>query len=129
MKGTIAIVFVILAISVSAFAQQAEIDKALLAAPPNMKDATTVIHWKSDFTYDTLKKGTNRLVCYDRSGMPTHQAFDLECTSVANLDRVAQTLKLEAIADKDARRSSGLKTHAGRPFGRPATRHNHDPGL
>jgi hypothetical protein len=106
MKGTIAIVFVILAISVSAFAQQAEIDKALLAAPPNMKDATTVIHWKSDFTYDTLKKGTNRLVCYDRSGMPTHQPFDLECTSVANLDRVAQTLKLEAIADKDARQKA-----------------------
>ena len=34
-----------------------------------------------------------------------------------------------AIADEDARRGSGLKTHAGRPFGRPATRHNHDSEL
>jgi len=106
MKVTIAVVFVVLAVSVSAFAQQAEIDKALLAAPANMKDATTVIHWKSDFTYDTLKKGTNRLVCYDRSGKPTHQVFDVECTSVANLDRVAATLKLEAISDKDERQKA-----------------------
>ena len=31
-----------------------------------------------------------------------------------------------AIADDDARRERGLETHAGRPDGRPATRHNHD---
>ena len=34
-----------------------------------------------------------------------------------------------AIADDDARRRGGLKTHAGRPYGRPATRHNHDSEL
>ena len=106
MKRAITIVFVVLAISVTALAQQAEIDKVLLAAPANMAKDTTVIHWKSDFTYDTLKKGTNRLVCYDRSGKPTHQPFDVECTSVANLDRVAQTLKLEAISDKDERQKA-----------------------
>ena len=34
-----------------------------------------------------------------------------------------------AIADQDARRRGRVKTHAGRPDGRPATRHNHDSGL
>jgi hypothetical protein len=77
-----------------------EVDKPLLAAPPNMKDGATIIKWKSDFTYDTVRKGTNRLVCYDRSGQPGQQPFAVECTSLANLERVAQSLKMEAISDK-----------------------------
>ena len=86
-----------------AFAQsQAEIDKALLPAPRQMKDGATIIKWKADFTYDVVRKGTNRLVCYDRSGQPGQQPFSVECTSLANLDRVAQSLKFEAIADKAA---------------------------
>jgi hypothetical protein len=103
MKQIVPIVFGALALSTSAFAQGPDVDKPLLAAPPNMKDAATVIKWKPDFTYETLKKGTNRLVCYDLSGYPTHQPFTEECTSTANLDRVAQNLKLEAIPDKAAR--------------------------
>ena len=58
------------------------------------------IKWKPDFTYDTLRKGTNRLVCYDRSGQPGQQPFSIECTSIANLDRVAQNMKFEAMGDK-----------------------------
>jgi len=97
----ILVVLSILAVSASVFAQStAEIDKALLAAPPQMKEAATVIKWKADFTYETLKKGTNRLVCYDRTGQPGQQPFAVECTSIANLERVAQSLKLETIADK-----------------------------
>jgi len=99
MKRIVPMILGVLAVSAGAFAQ-AEIDTVLLAAPPNMKDAATVIKWKSDFTYDTLKKGTNRLVCYDLSGRPAHPPFTIECTSVANLDRVAQNLKFEAM-DKD----------------------------
>jgi hypothetical protein len=91
------------AISAGAFAQdQAAIDKALLAAPGNLKATATVIKWKSDFTYDTLKKGTGRLVCYDKSGQPAAQPFMVECTSMGNLDRAAQNMKLEAIPDKKA---------------------------
>jgi hypothetical protein len=87
----------------SAWAQQADIDKALVAAPPQLKDAATVVKWKPDFTYDTIKKGTNRLVCYDRSGLPGQQAYSIECTSIANLDRAAQNLKFEAMgAQKQA---------------------------
>ena len=47
-----------------------------------------------------LRKGTNRLVCYDRSGFPLQQPFSIECTSTANLDRVAQNLKFEAAGDR-----------------------------
>jgi hypothetical protein len=100
MKPIVPIVFGVLAVSTCAFAQ--DVDKILQAAPPNMKDAATVIKWKPDFTYDTVKKGTNRLVCYDLSGYPQHPPFTIECTSVANLDRVAQSLKMEAMGDKNA---------------------------
>jgi hypothetical protein len=92
----------LLAVSTSALAQApAEaIDKPLLAAPANLREGATVIKWKADFTYDTLKKGTNRLVCFDKSGMPKQQPFMLECTSLGNLERVAQNMKFEAAGDK-----------------------------
>jgi len=105
MKRTLPIALSILAVSAAAFAQapdQATIDKALMAAPGNLKATATVIKWKSDYTYDTLKKGTGRLVCYDKSGQPGAQPFMVECTSVANLDRAAQNMKFEAISDKKA---------------------------
>ena len=81
-------------------ASQAEVDTALLAAPPNLKDQATVIKWKPDQTYTTLRKGTNRLVCFDRSGFPLMQPFSVECTSLGNLDRVAQNQKTEALGDR-----------------------------
>jgi len=92
----------LMALSTPAIAQD-DNAKAVLALPANLREGATVIKWKPDFTYETLRKGTNRLVCYDLSGYPTHQPFTEECTSVANLDRVAQNLKLEAIPDKAAR--------------------------
>src|SRR5580698_4212843 len=101
MKRIIPIVVTFLAVSAAAFAQdQAAIDKALLAAPGQLKAGATVIKWKADYTYDTLKKGTNKLVCYDKSGMPAAQPFMVECTSLENLPRVAQNMKFEATADK-----------------------------
>ncbi len=102
-----------LAISAGAFAQSSpEIDKALLAAPRQVKDGVTVIKWKDDFTYDTLKKGTNKMVCYDLSGRPGHPPFTVECTSLANLPRVAQNLKFEAIPDKAASKAAFDKAEA-----------------
>jgi hypothetical protein len=102
MKRMIPIVLSALAVSISAFAQAPSdpVATALLAAPANLREAATVIKWKPDFTYDTVKKGTNRLVCYDRSGFPQQQPFSIECTSIANLDRAAQNLKFEAAGDK-----------------------------
>jgi hypothetical protein len=81
-------------------ASQVDVDKALAAAPASLKDQATVIKWKKDFTYDTLRKGTNRLVCYDRSGCPLQQPFSVHCTSIANLEREAQNLKAEASGER-----------------------------
>ena len=102
MKKIVIIAIGVLAVSAGAFAQAPNeaIEKALLPAPANMKDAATVIKWNADFTYETLRKGTNRLVCYDRSGQPGQQPFAAECTSLGNLDRAAQNLKFEAQGDK-----------------------------
>src|SRR5215475_14969986 len=98
MKRTLLVVLTILALSAGVFAQTAtdEIEKALLPAPANMKEGATVIKWKPDFTYDTLRKGNNALVCMDRSGDPEQQAFMSECTMLGNLDRLAQSKKAEA---------------------------------
>ena len=82
-------------------------DKALAAAPRQMKDGAMVIKWKADGTYDTLRPGTNRLVCYDQSGEASEQPFSSQCTSVGNLDRVKQNKVYEAkIADRTAREAA-----------------------
>ena len=111
MNRTVLFVLGALAVSAVASAQTPPassdaLEKALSAAPRNMKDGATVIKWKADNTYDTLRKGTNRLVCYDWSGEPGKQPFAVQCTSIANLDRVAQNRKFDAIADKAAKQAA-----------------------
>src|SRR6187200_1471082 len=108
MKRFIALAIGVLALAPVTLAQTADeaIEKALLPAPRQMKEGATVIKWKADNTYDTLRKGTNKLVCYDRSGDPGQQPFAVQCTSLANLDRVAQNRKFEAIADRPARQAA-----------------------
>ena len=81
-------------------ASQADVDRALLAAPAQLKAQATVIKFKPDFTYDTLRKGTNRLVCWDKSGLPGQQPFSIECSSLGNVDRAAQNLKFETEPDR-----------------------------
>ena len=83
-------------------ATQADVTRALTAAPANLAAEATVIKWKPDFSYDVLRKGLNRLVCYDLSGRPTHPVFESECTSIGNLPRVAQNLKFEASDQRQA---------------------------
>src|SRR4051794_15680000 len=101
MKRILPIVLGALATAAPALAQAPDpVATAVLAAPANQREAATVVKWKPDFTYDTLRKGTNRLVCYDRSGFPGQQPYSIECTSIANLDRVAQNMKFEAGGDK-----------------------------
>ena len=98
--------FAVLVVAVAQSADQAAIDKALLAAPANLKKDATVIKWKSDYTYDTLRQGSNSLVCYDESGLPGEPAFKVECTMKGNLPRAAQNLRFEAITDAKARQSA-----------------------
>jgi hypothetical protein len=108
MKRIVLSVLGVVALSAGALAQTPEeaIERALAPAPRQMKEGATIIKWKADNTYETLRKGTNRLVCYDRSGDPGQQPFAIQCTSLANLDRAAQNRKFEAIADKTARQAA-----------------------
>jgi len=108
MKRSVLIVLGVLAVSTHPFAQTNDeaIERALSAAPRQMKEGATVIKWKADNTYDTLKKGTNKLVCYDRSGEPGYQPFAVQCTSLANLDRIAQNRKFDKITDKAAKQAA-----------------------
>ena len=104
MRRIVLFVLGALAISSGAFAQTDDaIERALFPAPRQLRDGATIIKWKPDNTYDTVRKGTNRLVCYEESGDPGQQPFAVQCTSIANLDRVAQNRKFEAMADRAAR--------------------------
>jgi hypothetical protein len=108
MKRTVLFALGVLALSAGTFAQAPAdaIEKALSPAPRNLKEGAAVIKFKADGTYDTLKPGTNRLVCYDRSGEPGQQPFAVQCTSVANIPRVVQNKKFEAMTDKAAKQAA-----------------------
>jgi hypothetical protein len=95
------------ALPLEAGASQADVDKALLAAPAPLKAGATVIKWNPDFSgYTTLRKGTNRLVCFDKSGLPGQLPFSVECTSIANLDRAQQNMKFETEPDRAKRQAA-----------------------
>jgi hypothetical protein len=127
MKRSALCILGVIAVSVSVFAQgqggrgpaapppplepgasQADVDTALLAAPAQLKDQATVVKWKPDFTYTTLRKGTNRLVCFDKSGAPLQAAVSIECTSMGNMDRVAQNMKIEAMGGGDRAKAQAM---------------------
>lgn len=114
MTRTMLIAAGVLAVSTGAFAQaNPEVEKALLAAPRNAREAATVIKWKADGTYDTLKPGTNNLVCYDQSGWPTEQPFSVQCTSKANIDRVKQNKEFEKEPDREKRNAAVMAADKG----------------
>jgi hypothetical protein len=113
----------VLFISTSAFAQTTDprasagapttdpIAKALLAAPSDaLAKEATVVKWNpTDFTYEVLRQGTNRMVCYDLSGFPGERPWSTECTSsVANLPRISQNRKLAAMAGGDPKKIDEL---------------------
>jgi hypothetical protein len=103
MKRIIIFVVGVMLVPAGADAQTADetIGHALAAAPARARDGAAVISWNDDYTYETLKEGTNRLVCYDRSGEPGRQPFAVQCTSVGNLERVAQTRRFEVESAND----------------------------
>ena len=72
------------------------IERALSAAPNQLREGAGVIKWNDDYTYETLKEGTNPMVCYDRSGERGQRPFAVQCTSMANLPRVAQSRRFAA---------------------------------
>jgi len=110
MKRVVLIGIGLLAMSASTLAQApaGNFDAALAAAPPQMRDGAMVIKWKADGTYDTLRPGTNTLMCYDQSGEASEQPFSSQCTAVANLERVKQNKIYEAKEPDRAKREAAL---------------------
>jgi hypothetical protein len=89
MKSFILALICLLTVSASAQAQSA-IDVALAPLPARAREGATVIKWNADHTYESIKEGTSQLVCYDRSSERDRRPFAVQCTSMANLGRVAQ---------------------------------------
>ena len=88
-------------------ASQADVDRAVLAAPAQLRAQATVIKWNpSDWTYTTLRKGTNRIVCFDKSGLPGQLPFSLECTHLSNMPRAAQNMRFESEPDRAKRQAA-----------------------
>lgn len=86
-----------------AAAQSAAVEKALTPAPERARDATTVVRWNADHTYEVLQEGDGPLVCYDRSDEARRAPFDVMCTVRGNLDRVAQNRRFRSeAADREA---------------------------
>jgi hypothetical protein len=110
MKILILAVIGLLTVSVSAHAQSA-IDMALAPAPARARASATVIEWNADYTYKTLKEGTSQLVCYDRSSERDRAPFAVQCTSMANLGRVAQNRRFR-VETADRAAESALITAA-----------------
>ena len=98
MKRIVLLVLGVAALASSAYAQSNAvlIERALAAAPRRAREGAGVVKWNADHTYMTIKEGTNPLVCYDRSDERDRQPFAVQCTSKANLDRVAQNRRFRA---------------------------------
>src|SRR6476661_3329358 len=79
----------------------------MTVAPAQLKAGATVIKWKPDLSgYTTLRKGNNKLVCFDKSGLPGQQAFSVECSSLGNIERAQQNIKFESEPDRAKRQAA-----------------------
>ena len=101
------------------------IEKPLLAAPnAAMARNATVVKWirnpekgpdddvtAADFTFEVLRPGPGRMVCYDLTGFPGERPWSVECVSSdANMARIAQN---RAFAEMGAKAAPLLE--GGRP--------------
>jgi hypothetical protein len=75
---------------VHAQTDQEIIDRAVLAAPMNARNAAMVVKWNADGTRVVLRPGTNGVVCWDQSIWPGQRPFSSHCTTEGNLPRVEQ---------------------------------------
>jgi hypothetical protein len=92
MKPIIFALASVLSFSVGAQAQTAAetIEMAVNGSLARFGGDAMLIRWNADYTYETVREGNNGLVCYDRSDERDRAAFSAQCTSVNNLERVAQ---------------------------------------
>ena len=82
------------------------IARALLPLPGRIAEGAAVVKWNANFTWTTIKEGTNTWVCYDRSEDPNEAPFAVQCTSEANLPRVAQNRRFDAQGETSEERAA-----------------------
>lgn len=92
------------------------VEQMLSAVPARARDATAVIRWNADHTYETIKEGSGPMVCYSRSGEPGRAPYAVQCTSKANLERAAQNRRFQFEAGGD-RQAVGAMTAAAEEDG------------
>lgn len=85
-------------LALEAQSAQDAIDNALAPIPARARAETTVVRWNADHTYEVLQEGSNQVVCYDRSDEARRAPFDVQCTSLGNLERVAQNRRFRAMS-------------------------------
>jgi len=78
------------------------IELAIGASPLRFGGNATLIRWNSDHSYQTIQEGTNTVVCYDRSDERDRSLFTAQCTSLNNLERVAQNRRFWAETENAA---------------------------
>jgi hypothetical protein len=95
MKPFVFAMVAVLSMTASVHAQSpAEvIEQAVAKSPLRFSGQATLIKWKPDHTYDIIRQGDNKLVCYDRSDERDRSPFAAQCTNLANLPREAQNRK------------------------------------
>lgn len=84
------------------------IEQAVSKSPLRFPGEATLIKWKPDFTYDIVRKGTNTLVCYDRSDERDRPPFAAQCMSLSNLPRIAQNRKIRAQTKNTAEENAAI---------------------
>ena len=104
MKRIVFALVSVLAVTAGAQAQTVPevIELAVGASLYPFPGEATFIKWNADYTYETLREGSNTLVCYDRSDERDRAPFSAQCTNLANLDRVAQNRRFRVETDDTA---------------------------
>ncbi len=98
MKRIMLVLVGVLSVSAGVQAQSASetIERAVDASPARFGGDAMIVRWNADHTHETIREGNNGLVCYDRSDERDRAPFAAQCTSVNNLDRVAQNRRFRA---------------------------------
>ena len=95
----------------AAMARDATVIKIIRNPAKSLEDDVTA----ADFTFEVLRPGPGRMVCYDLTGFPGERPWSVECTSSdANLPRIMQN---RAFAEMGAKATPLLAD--GRRAGRP----------
>jgi hypothetical protein len=94
---------VLLPPAVRAQSTEADIQRALLAAPAAMRAAATVLELRPDGTTAGLRQGTNGLICWDNRGRPGFtDLVDVQCTAEGNRTRLEQNHAFQSAGGTEA---------------------------